>query len=118
LKDAAGIAWARAYLEWENKVEYAVLNSCCDYAHQLMYLGVGHPSASKHKIRGGGPSLPTERPITIIEVANILVGTDPERIVAEAQRVLRGEGKAGRVPELWDGRAAKRIVQILHEQTS
>ena len=50
----------------------------------------------------------TERPITITEGTNVLVG--------EARRVLKGEGKAGRVPELWDGRAAERIVSILWEQ--
>jgi UDP-N-acetylglucosamine 2-epimerase (non-hydrolysing) len=58
----------------------------------------------------------TERPVTISEGTNILVGTDPERIVDEAQRILSGESKAGRVPELWDGHAAERIVRILREK--
>ena len=57
----------------------------------------------------------TERPITVSEGTNVLVGTDPDRIIAEAERVLRGEGKAGRVPELWDGQAARRIVDILEQ---
>ncbi len=57
----------------------------------------------------------TERPITVSEGTNVLVGTDPARIVAEAEKVLRGEGKAGRVPELWDGQAARRIVDILEQ---
>jgi UDP-N-acetylglucosamine 2-epimerase (non-hydrolysing) len=43
----------------------------------------------------------------------VLVGTDPVRIVAEARKVLRGEGKQGRRPHLWDGKAAERIVEIL-----
>lgn len=55
----------------------------------------------------------TERPVTVEEGSNVLVGTDPDRIVAEARRVLRGEGKRGRRPALWDGRAAERIVEIL-----
>lgn len=55
----------------------------------------------------------TERPVTVEEGSNVLVGTDPDRIVDEARRVLRGEGKQGRRPELWDGRAAERIVEIL-----
>lgn len=58
----------------------------------------------------------TERPVTITEGTNVLVGTDPERIVAEARRILAGKSNAGRVPELWDGHAAKRIVHILREQ--
>jgi UDP-N-acetylglucosamine 2-epimerase (non-hydrolysing) len=57
----------------------------------------------------------TERPITITEGTNTLVGTDPIRIVAETRCVLAGEGKSGRTPELWDGRAAHRIVAVLRE---
>jgi UDP-N-acetylglucosamine 2-epimerase (non-hydrolysing) len=34
-------------------------------------------------------------------------------IVAEARKVLRGQGKQGRRPHLWDGNAAVRIVDIL-----
>ena len=55
----------------------------------------------------------TERPVTVDEGTNVLVGTDPERIVAEVRKVLRGEGKQGRRPHLWDGKAAERIVEIL-----
>lgn len=55
----------------------------------------------------------TERPVTVEEGTNVLVGTDPARIVAEARKVMRGEGKQGRRPHLWDGRAAERIVGIL-----
>jgi len=58
----------------------------------------------------------TERPITAEEGTNVVVGTDPERIVAEAEKVLSGQGKRGRRPELWDGRAAERIVATLAEQ--
>ena len=55
----------------------------------------------------------TERPVTVDEGTNVLAGTDPERIVAEALKVMRGEGKQGRRPHLWDGRAAERIVEVL-----
>jgi UDP-N-acetylglucosamine 2-epimerase (non-hydrolysing) len=56
----------------------------------------------------------TERPITIEEGTNVLVGTDGARILAEAKRALdRPEGAAGRVPELWDGHAADRIAQAV-----
>jgi len=55
----------------------------------------------------------TERPVTITEGTNTLVGTDPERIVREVERVLGGQGKAGRVPALWDGQAAQRIVAVI-----
>ena len=55
----------------------------------------------------------TERPITVEEGTNVVVGTAPERILAEAEKILRGHGKAGSRPQLWDGRAAERIVEIL-----
>ncbi|MFM9434237.1 UDP-N-acetylglucosamine 2-epimerase (non-hydrolyzing) [Janthinobacterium sp. CG_23.3] len=55
----------------------------------------------------------TERPVTVDEGTNVLVGTDPARIVAAAEAILRGEGKAGRRPHLWDGKAAERIVAAL-----
>nr|WP_305089238.1 UDP-N-acetylglucosamine 2-epimerase (non-hydrolyzing) [Massilia sp. YIM B04103] len=58
----------------------------------------------------------TERPVTVEEGSNVLVGTDPDAIVAAARQVLRGEGKQGVRPQLWDGRAAERIVAVLAEQ--
>jgi UDP-N-acetylglucosamine 2-epimerase (non-hydrolysing) len=55
----------------------------------------------------------TERPVTVDEGSNVLAGTDPTVIMAEARKVLRGEGKQGRRPHLWDGKAAERIVAVL-----
>jgi len=55
----------------------------------------------------------TERPITLDEGTNTLVGRDPARILAAAREILAGGGKGGRIPEFWDGRAAERIVAVL-----
>src|SRR5260370_1142605 len=55
----------------------------------------------------------TERPVTISQGTNLLVGTDPAKIVAAARDALAGKRRAGRIPPLWDGHAAKRIVDIL-----
>lgn len=55
----------------------------------------------------------TERPITVTEGTNTIVGADPERILGAARSTLRDGGKAGRIPEYWDGQAARRIVDTL-----
>jgi UDP-N-acetylglucosamine 2-epimerase (non-hydrolysing) len=55
----------------------------------------------------------TERPATILEGTNTLVGLDPRRIIAEGLQALNRPSSPGRIPELWDGRAAARIVNIM-----
>ena len=55
----------------------------------------------------------TERPVTVSQGTNTIVGYDTERIVSEALAILDGRDKAEQVPELWDGRAASRIVNVL-----
>ena len=54
----------------------------------------------------------TERPITVTEGTNEVVGRDPERIVAAAEAALQ-RAPSPRRPEGWDGRAAERIAGIL-----
>lgn len=60
----------------------------------------------------------TERPITVTEGTNTVVGVDPERILAAARETLANGGKAGRIPEYWDGHAAERIAAVLADQLS
>ena len=55
----------------------------------------------------------TERPVTVSEGTNVLVGSDAALIRQAVQTVLSGHGKIGRRPHLWDGRAAERTVDIL-----
>lgn len=55
----------------------------------------------------------TERPVTVTEGTNTLVGTSRDRILSEARKILAGQGKRGRLPKYWDGHAAERIVQCL-----
>jgi len=55
----------------------------------------------------------TERPITVTEGTNVIVGDDPEKIIKEADRILTGNAKKGICPEIWDGKTAERIVKIL-----
>jgi len=58
----------------------------------------------------------TERPVTIEYGSNHLVGTRPEAILDAYRAVLEGRHQAPRIPPLWDGKAAERIVKILSEE--
>lgn len=55
----------------------------------------------------------TERPVTVTEGTNVVVGRDPARLLDEAFRILSEGGKKGKRPKLWDGKAAARMVEIL-----
>jgi UDP-N-acetylglucosamine 2-epimerase (non-hydrolysing) len=55
----------------------------------------------------------TERPITVEQGTNTMVGRDLAAIRAGVAEILAGRGKRGRIPELWDGRAAERIAADL-----
>jgi UDP-N-acetylglucosamine 2-epimerase (non-hydrolysing) len=55
----------------------------------------------------------TERPVTVTQGTNVIVGSDPERSVFKALGALDNESEEERVPELWDGRAAERILAVL-----
>jgi UDP-N-acetylglucosamine 2-epimerase (non-hydrolysing) len=57
----------------------------------------------------------TERPVTVSEGTNLVVGNDPEVIKREAIMALEQPAKSKRVPELWDGHAAIRIVDAIEE---
>jgi len=60
----------------------------------------------------------TERPITVTEGTNSIAGQDPEKILAAYEELLRDGGKAGRIPQFWDGNAAVRIADKLSEWIS
>ena len=55
----------------------------------------------------------TERPITIEMGSNVLVGVDPEKILAKANASLDGRRGEPKIPPLWDGKAAERICDAL-----
>ena len=55
----------------------------------------------------------TERPETCEIGTNVLVGNDKIKIAESFEKLLSGDWKKGQIPELWDGRAAERIVEHL-----
>jgi UDP-N-acetylglucosamine 2-epimerase (non-hydrolysing) len=55
----------------------------------------------------------TERPITVTQGTNTLVGQNLERLVTEARRILKGSSKGGEIPPLWDGHAGERIANVI-----
>jgi len=52
----------------------------------------------------------TERPITVDEGTNTIAGLDSAKILTIFDEIMLTGGKAGRIPELWDGHASKRIA--------
>jgi UDP-N-acetylglucosamine 2-epimerase (non-hydrolysing) len=57
----------------------------------------------------------TERPITVSQGTNSIVGTDVDKILASYEDIMATGGKVGRVPDLWDGKAALRIVDVIND---
>lgn len=55
----------------------------------------------------------TERPETCTIGTNELLGTDPKTIAPAMEKLFAGKWKKGGIPELWDGKTAGRIVNIL-----
>jgi UDP-N-acetylglucosamine 2-epimerase (non-hydrolysing) len=60
----------------------------------------------------------TERPVTVWQGTNTVVGRDPERIAEAAAAALAapwtgGEGRTAECPTFWDGHAAERIADVL-----
>jgi len=55
----------------------------------------------------------TERPVTVTQGTNLVIGSKAEAIIEESKKILIGKVKKGRRPDLWDGKAAERIVEVL-----
>ena len=61
----------------------------------------------------------TERPITVDEGTNKIVGTDPVRIMSAATEILcGGQSRESRIPALWDGQAAVRVIDAIQQRSA
>jgi UDP-N-acetylglucosamine 2-epimerase (non-hydrolysing) len=55
----------------------------------------------------------TERPETVTEGTNELIGTDPSAIAPAMEKLFNGEWKKGHIPQLWDGKSGYRIIKAI-----
>jgi UDP-N-acetylglucosamine 2-epimerase (non-hydrolysing) len=60
----------------------------------------------------------TERPETCTVGTNELIGTDPAHLKPALEKLFAGQWKKGAIPELWDGKSAERIVELLLKRDS
>jgi UDP-N-acetylglucosamine 2-epimerase (non-hydrolysing) len=58
----------------------------------------------------------TERPITIWEGTNELAGKSKDKIINLVGKVLNGQWKDSKIPQLWDGKTASRIVSLVKQK--
>lgn len=95
------------YIEFLSLMRYAelVITDSGGIQEETTYMGVQCITVRKN----------TERPVTIDVGTNHLVGTIMEKVEKTAMDILGGTTKPGRIPELWDGKAARRIAEIIAE---
>ncbi len=55
----------------------------------------------------------TERPVTLDEGTNILAGTSKDNILYHFDNIMKGNVESGKIPKLWDGKTALRILNII-----
>jgi len=55
----------------------------------------------------------TERPITVTQGTNVIVGRNKNKILKEVNKILAGRTRRSKIPKYWDGHVARRIVKIL-----
>lgn len=94
-----------SYLEFNYLVEHskAVLTDSGGVTEETTALGVPCLTLRDN----------TERPETIDEGTNELIGTNPEAIAPALKDLFENNWKKGKLPRLWDGKAGERIIQIL-----
>jgi UDP-N-acetylglucosamine 2-epimerase (non-hydrolysing) len=55
----------------------------------------------------------TERPITVSQGTNTLIGQDTERRRREVAMILSSDGRSSPAPPLWDGQASRRLAEVI-----
>jgi UDP-N-acetylglucosamine 2-epimerase (non-hydrolysing) len=108
LKDNVMLTGPIGYIDFINLVKNAelILTDSGGIQEESTFLGVQCVTLRKS----------TERPITVEIGTNHLVGDDPEEAERISISILNGATKDGKVPEMWDGKTAERIVDIITTQ--
>ena len=88
---------------WLQKNAKMVLTDSGGIQEETTYLGVPCLTLREN----------TERPITVTEGTNILIGRDFDLLRTEIQKVVSGNSKKGKVPDKWEGNAGERTASIL-----
>lgn len=93
------------YLEflWLQKHAKMVLTDSGGIQEETTYLGVPCLTLREN----------TERPITVSEGTNVLIGRDFDLLKKEIDKVVTGNWKKGKIPDKWEGRAGERTAKIL-----
>jgi UDP-N-acetylglucosamine 2-epimerase (non-hydrolysing) len=108
LKDNVVLTGPMGYIDFINLVMNAelILTDSGGIQEESTFLGVQCVTLRKS----------TERPITVDIGTNHLAGDDPEEAERISISILNGATKDGKVPEMWDGKTAERIVDIINAQ--
>lgn len=95
------------YLDFLNLINNAslILTDSGGIQEETTYLGVPCITLREN----------TERPVTVEEGTNHLIGTDVQKVHETVELLRQGRGKGSKIPEKWDGRAGERIIRILIE---
>ncbi len=111
------------FLEWVKRMDNLKLNAPLGYLEMLSLV-----NQSKFVLTDSGglqeettvlkiPCLTlrdnTERPITVRVGTNRVVGVGKNNIIRESLKIIKGAGKKGRIPFLWDGEASERIIKVI-----
>lgn len=97
-----------SYLEFNYLVEHSkmVITDSGGITEETTFLGI--PCLTLRKS--------TERPETCTVGTNELVGTEPGKLAKAMKLIMENNWKKGAIPELWDGKTAQRIVDVIVNQ--